>query len=95
VDEQFHPKHVPVSEMYFPLPSRIYKRAGLLKKKKEEVTYVVAKRASGKRVSRPPGVKGKFKVVDPRMKKDRRNQAKGGGKGKGQKGGKGQKRGKR
>lgn len=70
---------------------QIYKRAGLLKKKKESVTYVVAKRASGKKVSRPAGVKGKFKVVDPRLKKDMRNQRMGDKK----KGGKGKKRGKR
>jgi len=50
----------------------IYKRAGLTKKTKENVTYVVAKRGTGKRVSRPAGVKGHFKVVDPRMKKDER-----------------------
>ena len=48
----------------------VYKRAGILKKKKEDVQYVVAKRGTGKKVSRPPGIKGRFKVVDPRMKKD-------------------------
>ena len=49
---------------------RVYKKAGLLKAKKEHVEYVVAKRGAGRKVSRPAGVKGKFKVVDPRMKKD-------------------------
>jgi len=49
----------------------IYKRAGLLKKKRPEVKYVVAKKAqSGKRYARPSGLKGQYKVVDPRMKKD-------------------------
>lgn len=48
----------------------IYKKAGLLNKKKASVTYVVAKKGAGKKVRRPKGVKGKFKVVDGRLKKD-------------------------
>ncbi|XP_019409357.1 PREDICTED: pre-rRNA processing protein FTSJ3 [Crocodylus porosus] len=48
---------------------RIYKKAGLGKEKRK-VTYVVAKKGVGRRVSRPAGVKGHFKVVDTRMKKD-------------------------
>ena len=55
----------------------IYKKAGLLNKKKESKTYVFAKKGTGKRVAKPPGVKGKFVVVDKRMKKDKRGQMKG------------------
>ena len=52
----------------------VYKKAGLLGRKKADVQYVVAKKGMGKRVRRPAGVTGKFKVVDPRMKKDNRRQ---------------------
>uniref|UniRef100_A0A8C9TMX1 pre-rRNA processing protein FTSJ3 n=1 Tax=Scleropages formosus TaxID=113540 RepID=A0A8C9TMX1_SCLFO len=73
----------------------IYKKAGLGKEKRE-LTYVVAKKGVGRKVRRPAGVKGVFRVVDGRMKKDRRgqNRKEQREKGKGKKGGKGMKRGK-
>lgn len=64
----------------------LYKKAQTDGKKK--VTYVVAKKhTTAKKMKRPAGVKGQYKVVDPRMKKDLRAQkAKEKTKGRGKKG---------
>ncbi|XP_031430062.2 pre-rRNA 2'-O-ribose RNA methyltransferase FTSJ3, partial [Clupea harengus] len=75
----------------------IYKKAGVGREKRE-VTYLVAKKGAGRKVSRPAGVKGAFRVVDSRMKKDLRGEqrasggrgrrgAPGGGRGRGGSGG--------
>ncbi|XP_034655820.1 pre-rRNA 2'-O-ribose RNA methyltransferase FTSJ3 [Drosophila subobscura] len=67
---------------------KVYKKA---EEKKKEITYVVAKKhTASRRASRPAGVKGRYRVVDPREKKDKRSavaikkrQKKGGKTGKG------------
>lgn len=61
-------------------------------KEKRDLTYLVAKKGLGRRVHRPAGVKGTFRVVDGRMKKDtraaQRKEQRGRGKGgRGHKGG--------
>jgi AdoMet-dependent rRNA methyltransferase SPB1 len=51
----------------------IYKKAGLLAKKKTDIKYVVSKKGfRGKQVAKSKGVKGPYKMVDKRLKKDKR-----------------------
>jgi hypothetical protein len=49
----------------------IYKRAGLTAKKKVDIKYVVSKKGTvGKKVGK--NVKGPYRIVDKRQKKDKR-----------------------
>ena len=64
---------------------RLYKKAGLIGSKKPEKTYVVCKKGTGKRAHRPHGLKGPYKVVDARMKKDNRSAKESAKRGKGKK----------
>merc|ERR1712106_96907 len=51
--------------------NKLYKKAAQAAKQKKEVSYVVAKKHQAQKKSqRPSGIKGAFKQVDKRMKKD-------------------------
>ncbi len=56
---------------------QMYKKAGVNDKKKEVKYVITKKRNAAKRMPRPAGVKGHYKVVDPRMKKDNKGKPKG------------------
>jgi AdoMet-dependent rRNA methyltransferase SPB1 len=65
--------------------NKMYKAAAAAGKKRD-VAYVVArKHCAAKRAKRPSGVKGPYKQVDPRMKKDNANKRGNAGKKKNQK----------
>uniref|UniRef100_V9KFM5 pre-rRNA processing protein FTSJ3 n=1 Tax=Callorhinchus milii TaxID=7868 RepID=V9KFM5_CALMI len=51
----------------------IYQKAGVSRERRS-VTYVVVKRGAGRWVRRPAGVKGLYRAVDARLKKDLRGQ---------------------
>ena len=54
---------------------RVYRSARSATRTSCKVQLVISKgKATGKRTARPPGVKGRYKVVDSRMKKDLRAQ---------------------
>ncbi|EDV95315.1 pre-rRNA 2'-O-ribose RNA methyltransferase FTSJ3 [Drosophila grimshawi] len=66
---------------------KVYKKA---QEKKKEISYVVAKKhTASRRARRPAGVKGRYRVVDPREKKDKRSIVAKQRRAKGSKGGKG------
>jgi hypothetical protein len=48
----------------------LYRKYGVIGQKKPEVKYVVSKKSQ--RGGRPAGTKGPYKVVDKRLKKDKR-----------------------
>lgn len=50
---------------------QVFKKAGLIGKKKADVKYIVAKRGAGKR-GVTGSVKGPYRVVDKRLKKDKK-----------------------
>ncbi|XP_003378057.1 putative ribosomal RNA large subunit methyltransferase J [Trichinella spiralis] len=69
--KHYHPNLPITKRQKLEKGEKIYKQSKQAPKK--EVTYVVAKKGLvGKRTRRPQGVTGRYKMVDPRMKKDSR-----------------------